>query len=421
MTIPEPCSRAEAARLDAEDAIAWVRDRFVVDDPDLVYLDGNSLGRLPAAAIAAVERTMREGWGGRLVRGWHDWIDIGQRLGDRLGEVLLGAAPGQVAVSDSTSVNLYKLAAAALDARPDRGVILTSADNFPTDRFVLEGLAAARGLDLRTVATGADGAVGREAVEAALDEDVALVSLSHVSFLSAAVEDVAAITAAVHRAGALTLWDLCHSVGVLPIELDGWEVDLAVGCTYKYLNAGPGAPAFLYVRRSLQGRLRQPIWGWWGQRDQFAMGPRYDPEPSITGYLVGTPSVLSMVPIRVGVELLGEAGIDRLRAKATALTELAVTLWQAWLAPLGFILASPREPERRGAHVALAHDDAYRVCRALVAAGVVSDCRPPNLLRLGFAPAYTRFVDVWDGMDRLRRLVESGAHLALDPRPGRVT
>jgi len=414
--------RAEAEHLDAKDSIGWLRDRFVIDDPELIYLDGNSLGRLPKATVAAVEEAMCAGWGNRLVRAWHDWIDVSQRVGDRLGQAMLGAAPGQVAVSDSTSVNLYKLATAALDTRPGRRVILSSTDNFPTDRYVLEGLAAARGLELRLLNPGPGGDIGVDAVKSALGLDVALVSLSHVSYLSGAIEDVRAITRAARYAGALVLWDLCHSAGAIPIELDDWGVDLAVGCTYKYLNAGPGAPAFLYVRHNLQTRLRQPIWGWWGQREQFAMGPGYDPSRSIARFLVGTPPVLSLLPIETGVDVLAEAGIDRLREKAVALTELIVRLCEAWLEPLGFTLSSPRDPTRRGAHVSLAHGDAYRVSQALIeVARVVPDFRPPNVVRLGPAPAYTRFVDVWDAMDRLRNVMETRAYERFDARPGRVT
>jgi kynureninase len=401
--------------LDRADPIAWARDRFVVDDEACIYLDGNSLGRLPKATLDAVREAMRAGWGGRLVRVWEEWIDIPRRIGDLVGEHILGAAPGQVLVCDSTSINLYKLASAALDARPDRHVVLTSADNFPTDRYVLEGLCTARGLELRLPESTA-------AAREALDRDVALVSLSHVAYGSGAIEDVPAITAAAHEAGALALWDLCHSAGAVPIELDRWDVDLAVACSYKYLNAGPGAPALLYVRRSLQESLRQPIWGWFGQRDQFAMGPAYDPDPSIGRFQVGTPPIVAMLPIEVGAGILAEAGIGRLRAKSMALTELLVALWDAWLQPRGFALASPRDPERRGGHVVLAHPDAYRICRALVeTAGVIPDFRPPNLVRLSPVPAYTRFVDVWDGMDRLRSLFDAGAHLKLDPRPARVT
>ena len=413
--------RDEAERLDAADPLGWLRDRFVIEEAGPLYLDGNSLGRLPRVTVAAVRRLLDEGWGAGLVRSWPEWMEHAERVGDRLGEALLGAASGQVAVSDSTSVNLYKLAAAALDARPERRAVVSSAAEFPTDRYVLQGLAAARGLELRLLEPSRPTGVGAAAVEAALGPDVALVSLSQVSYLSAAVEDVAAITAAAHRCGALVLWDLCHSVGAVPVDLDGWGVDLAVGCTYKYVSAGPGAPAFLYVRRDLQERLRQPIWGWFGQREQFQMGAAYDPVRGIGRFLAGTPPMLSLVPVGAGVDLLAEAGIEALRRRSVALTELLVALWDAWLRPLGFALASPADPERRGGHVALAHPDGYRVSRALIAAGVVPDFRPPDVVRLCPAPAYTRFVEVWDAMDRLRELVRAGSHLALDARPGRVT
>lgn len=402
--------RAEAVRLDARDEIAWVRDRFVIEDPGLIYLDGNSLGRMPRSVPALLEEALRAGWGSRLIGVWESWIDLGKRVGDRLGEVLLGAAPGQVSLSDSTTVNLYKLASAALDARPDRRVIVSSRDNFPTDRYVLEGLAAARGLELRLLDSG-PGGVGLEAVASAMGPDVALVSLSHVSYLTGALEDLAGVTAAAHDAGALVLWDLCHSVGAVEIALDGCAVDLAVGCTYKYVNGGPGAPAFLYVRRDLQERLRQPIWGWFGQTDQFAMGPSYDPLPAIDRYLVGSPPVLAMLPIQAGVDVLAEADMGRLRRKSIELTELAVRLWETWLEPRGFALGSPRDPAARGSHVSIGHPEARRICRALIdKACVVPDFRAPDLIRLGLAPAYTRFVDVWDGMDRLRRLVDAGAY-----------
>jgi kynureninase len=413
--------RAHAERLDAADPLAWLRDRFVVDEAGPLYLDGNSLGRLPKATVAAVERLVREGWGSGLVASWLGWMEETERIGDRLGEVLLGAAPGQVAIGDSTSVNLYKLAAAALDARPGRRVILSSTDNFPTDRYVLAGLAAARGMELRLLEPAGSSGVGVAAVEAAMGADVALVSLSHASYLSSALEDVAGVTAAAHRAGAMVLWDLCHSAGAVPVQLDAWDVDLAVGCTYKYVNGGPGAPAFLYVRRDLQDRLRQPIWGWFGQRDQFRMGPAYDPAPGIVRFLAGTPPMLSVIPIGTGVDVLAGAGVEPLRRRSVALTELLRELWEAWLRPLEFGLSSPGDPALRGGHLSLSHPEAYRVTRTLIAAGVVPDFRPPDLVRLCPAPAYTRFVEVWDAMARLRELVGSGAHLEVDASPGRVT
>jgi kynureninase len=392
--------------LDAADPLAAFRDEFVEMEPGLIYLDGNSLGRLPRATARRLAHVVETEWRAGLVRSWESWIDLPARVGDLLGTTLLGARPGEVVVSDSTTVNLYKLAAAALEARGDRGTILTATDEFPTDRYVLSGLAAARGGTVREVVaddvTGPDAAV----VCAALDEDVALVCLSHVGYRSGAVADLPAITAAAHAVGALVLWDLSHAVGSVPVGLADAGVDLAVGCTYKYLNAGPGAPAFLFVRRDLQQTLRQPIWGWFSQRDQFAMAPGNDPRPGVGAFLTGTPAVLGLVAVEEGARLLARAGLDRLRAKGMALTGLALELTDAWLAPLGFEPASPRDAARRGSHLTLRHPQAWAICRALIeTAGVIGDFRAPDRLRLGPAPLYTRYVDVWDAFDRIRELV----------------
>ena len=400
----ERLSRAAAEQLDAADPLAGLRERFVIDDPSLVYMDGNSLGRLSIATEQRLATVIRQEWGGGLVRTWDDWLPWPGLVGDRLGEALLGAAPGQVVVSDSTTVNLYKCAAAAIDARPERRVIVTDSENFPTDRYVVEGLARERGLTLRMVRSDPVEPLTAEMVSDAIDGDVALVTFSHVSFASSAVADMPAITDLVHRAGALVLWDLSHTVGSYPVELDASNVDLAVGCTYKYVNAGPGAPAFLYVNRARQPELRQPIWGWFGQRDQFEMGPAYDPEPGIAQFLVGTSPALGLAAVDEGVKLLAEAGIDRLREKGVALTSFLIDLHDAWLAELGFRVGSPRDPATRGSHVALRHPEARKLCAALIERGVVPDFRTPDRLRFGPAPISTRFVDVWDAMDCLRSL-----------------
>jgi kynureninase len=415
--------RAAAERLDRDDPLADLRDQFVIDDPDLLYLDGNSLGRLPRRSVQRLRTVVEHEWGSRLIRSWNEgWMDLPLRAGDRIGEHLVGAAPGQVAVSDSTSVNLYKLAAAALDARPGREVIVSDRHNFPSDRYVLEGLAAAHDRRLELVEFDDLEGPSVAAVERVTDQRTAVLSLSHVDYRSGALADMAAINAVAHRAGALTLWDLCHSAGAVPVQLDASGTDLAVGCTYKYLNAGPGAPAFLYVRREHQGRLRQPIWGWFGQRDQFAMAQGYDPAPDLSRFLVGTPFVPGIALVEEGVAVLAEAGIERLRAKGVALTELVIELHDAWLAPLGFTLASPRDASRRGSHVSLAHPDGYRVCQALISkARVIPDFRPPDRIRLGPAPLTTRFVDVWDAMERLRQVVADGLHHDVDPARARVT
>ncbi len=413
--------RTRAERLDALDPLAAYRDRVVIADPDLVYLDGNSLGRLPVRTIERLGAATEQEWGGGLVRSWTQWVDLPRRVGDLIGTRLLQARPGEVVIADSTSVNLYKLAAAALDARPGRRVIVTDDDNFPTDRYVLAGLARERGLQLRTVHSDLDDGIDPAVLTDALDDDVALLSLSHVAYRSGAVADLGEITRLAHRAGALTLWDLSHSAGSVPVALTDAAVDLAVGCTYKYLCGGPGAPAYLYVRRELQEQLRQPIWGWFGQRDQFAMGAEYDPAPGIDRFCVGTPPVLATYAVEEGVRLVVDAGIDRLHRKGQALTGYLLELAEAWLAPLGFRPASPRDEARRGAHLTLRHPAAWQICQAAGERGVIADYRTPDRLRLGPAPLYTRFVDGYDAMARLRDLVAAGDHRSYPADPGRIT
>jgi kynureninase len=405
-----PIERADALALDAADPLAAFRDRFVEPDPGLIYLDGNSLGRLPRATRDRLATVIEQEWGGGLVRSWEHWIDLPRRVGDLIGSTLLGARPGEVLVGDATTVNLYKLAAAALDARPGRRVIVTADDEFPTDRYVLGGLAAARGLEVRVVAADDVHGPAPADVRAALDDDVALLCLSHVGFRSGALADLTGLTAAAHSVGALTLWDLSHAVGSVPINLPAAGVDLATGCTYKYLNGGPGAPAFVFVHGDLHRVLRQPIWGWFGQRDQFGMAAGYDPEPDVRAYGTGTPAVLGLVGVEEGVRLLAEAGIDRLRAKGVALTELGVALVDEWPASLGFAVASPRDSAHRGSHLTLRHSDARPISAMLVEHGIIGDFRGPDRLRLGPAPLSTRFVELWDALDRLRTLVAAGEH-----------
>jgi kynureninase len=409
---------AQARELDAADALAPFRDRFVIPDADLVYLDGNSLGRLPLSTRERLHRAIDE-WGTDLIRGWDRWITLSREVGDVLAAGVLEADTGEVVLSDSTSVNLYKLAAAACDARPGRRVIVTDDDNFPSDRYLLQGLVEARGLELRVVKTDIDLGVSAESVREALDEGVALVSLSHVAYRSGAVADMAAITAAAQAVGALVLWDLSHSAGAVRVPLRSAGVDLAVGCTYKHLNAGPGAPAFLYVRAGLG--LRQPIWGWFGQRDQFDMGAAYDPVDSIDRFQVGTPPVLGAYAALEGARITAEAGIGAIAEKGAALGAYAIEVSDAWLAPHGFALASPRAGTRRGGHVTLHHPRAWQFSQALRAAGVVPDFRTPDRLRLGFGALYTRFVDVYAGLARLREIAENGSHLDFPERHARVT
>jgi kynureninase len=416
-----PTDRSGAEQLDAADPLARFRDRFVRADPSLIYLDGNSLGMLPEVTARRISEVVGQEWGAGLIRSWAHWMDLPQQVGDLLGRHLLGAAPGQVVIADSTTVNLYKLAWAALDDRPGRPVIVTDDDNFPTDRYVLEGVAAQRGAQLRLIHTDLDDGVSEQAVRSAVGADTALVSLSHVAYRSGALADMAALTAVVHDAGALVLWDLCHSVGSVPVELDSSGADLAVGCSYKYLNAGPGAPAFLYVREGLQERLRQPVQGWFGQREQFAMGPGYDPAAGIARFLSGSPNVIGTVAVEEGARLLGEAGIGTLRAKGMLLTDYLITLADAWLTPLGCVLASPRDAGRRGSHVTLRHPEAWRISQALIQAGVVGDYRTPDRLRLGPAPISTRFTDVWDALKSTREIIETRAYEQIQGEPARVT
>ena len=413
--------RSFAEECDATDPLASFRERFARDDPSLIYLDGNSLGMLPLATAERIADVVRREWGAGLVRSWEHWIDLPRRAGDLLGRHLLGAAPGQVLVCDSTTVNLYKLARAALDAQPGRTVIVTDDDNFPTDRYVLAGVAAERGASLRLLRTDIDTGVTPDAVAGAVDGATALVSLSHVAYRSGALADMAQITGIVRDAGALMLWDLCHSAGSVPVELDACGADLAVGCTYKYLNAGPGAPAFLYVAAALQDALRQPVQGWFGQREQFLMGPEYDPVPGIGRFLTGTPDVVGTAAVEEGTRLLAEAGIGPLRDKGTRLTSYLITLADAWLAPLGCAIASPRDAARRGSHVCLRHPEAWRIGRALIRSRVIGDYRTPDRLRLGPTPITTRFTDIWDALDATRRVIEDRAYEEFPLEPARVT
>ncbi len=414
-----PTDRSYAEELDAADPLAGFRDRFSWPGEPLIYLDGNSLGPLPLSTRERISEVVAQEWGAGLVRSWDSWIGLPRRAGDAVGQ-LVGAAAGQVIVCDSTTVNLYKLAWAALDAQPGRTVIVTDDDNFPTDRYALEGIAAQRGCELRLIATDIDEGMSARSVHSAVDTDTAFVSLSQVAYRSGALADMAQITEIAHEAGALALWDLSHAAGAVPVELDAAGADLAVGCTYKYLNAGPGSPAFLYVRAGLQHRLRQPIWGWFGQRDQFAMGPRYEPLPGIDAFMTGTPQIIGTVAVEEGARLLGEAGIGRLRAKGAALTRYLISLADEWLAPHGFALASPRDDRRRGSHVCLRHPEAWRISQALIRAGVVGDYRTPDRLRLGPAPITTTFTDVWDALDTLRRIAADPRCLAgLDADPAR--
>jgi kynureninase len=403
----DPIATADPAELDAADPLGPFRRRFVIPDPDLVYLDGNSLGRPPLRAVERVARVATEEWAGALIRGWDHWIEAPHRVGDLLGTGLLGANAGEVVICDSTTVDFYRLASAALDARPGRRYIVTDRANFPTDRYVLEGLARDRDREIAWLDPDPVDGPSVDDVAAALaahPDDVALVTLSHVNYRSAAIADLPAITGLAHAAGALALWDLSHSAGSVPIGLAEHGVDLAVGCSYKYLNGGPGAPAYLYIRADLQAELRNPIQGWFGQSDQFEMGQGFQPMAGIGGWLTGTPGILGLAAAEEGIRVSVDAGIDAIRAKGIALTEYAIALHDQWLAPLGFTLGSPREAARRGAHLSVRRSDARGLTRALIEAGVVPDFRAPDSIRLGLSPLTTSFTDVARGIATLTRL-----------------
>lgn len=408
--------RADALALDGLDPLAHFRARFHLPDDSPIYMDGNSLGRPPIGVETALADGAAE-WRTRLVEGWDSWIELPGSVGDRLGR-LIGASAGQVVVCDSTTINLYKLAAAALAARADRPVIVGAAADFPTDRYVLQSLAASSGRHLRLVDPDAPDLEAR--LEAAIGSDVALVCLSHVDFRTGRRIDAPRITARAHDAGALILWDLAHSAGAVPVDLDGWNADLAVGCTYKYLNAGPGAPAFLYVRSDLQGSVRQPIWGWFGQADQFSMGEQYLPAPGITSFLTGTPGILGLRAVEAAIAVTEAAGIQSLWAKSEGLTALLAERISERLVPLGARLATPSEWPARGAHIAVGHPSAWSWCRTLIDRGlVIGDFRPPDVIRLGPAPLYTRYVDCFDAVERMAETLERG--LRPDAPARRVT
>ncbi|WP_457208076.1 kynureninase [Nocardioides sp. P5_C9_2] len=402
---------AYAAALDAADPLAAHRAEFVGADTSLVYFDGNSLGRPLAVTGDRLRSFVEEEWGTRLIRGWDErWYDLPLTLGDEIARVSLGAAPGQTTVGDSTTVLLYKLIRAAVDARPGRSEIVIDSDNFPTDRYIVEGIAAERGLEVRWIEVEREAGVTVEQVRAAVGERTAVVVLSQVAYRSGHLADIEAITPVIHDAGALVVWDLCHSAGSVPVELDRWGVDLAVGCTYKYLNGGPGSPAFAYVaRRHLDGgtgapALQQPIQGWMGHADPFLMGPGYQPSGGIRRFISGTPAVVGMLAMQDMLALLDRAGIDAVRAKSQALTSYAVDLADAWLAEHGVSLASPRDPALRGGHVTLHHDRMRELTAALWERDVIPDYRDPGGLRIGLSPLSTSYAEVHAGMAAIRDL-----------------
>ncbi|WIB63197.1 aminotransferase class V-fold PLP-dependent enzyme [Curtobacterium sp. MCBD17_040] len=393
----------DSLELDRTDPLAEHVAAFVPSTEVRAYLDGNSLGRPLLATAERLQRFVTHDWGSRLIRSWDEqWMTLPLELGDRIGAVCLGAAAEQTVVADSTTVLLYKTIRAAVAARPDRTEIVIDDDDFPTDRFVVEGIAAECGLSVRWIAADPVTGVAVEQVEEAVSTSTAVVVLSHVAYRSGVIADVPGITAAAHAVGALVLWDLCHSAGVVPTSLDAWDVDLAVGCTYKFLNGGPGSPAFAYAAERLQADLRQPIQGWMGAADVFSMADGYTPSPGMRRLVSGTPPVVGMLAMQDMLDLLERVGIDAVRAKSVALTEHAIALVDDLLAPFGVVVSSPRDADVRGSHVTITHPAFREVTAALWAQDVIPDHRNPNGIRLGLSPLSTTFAEVRLAVEAIR-------------------
>ncbi len=393
-----PTCREDALELDGLDEIAHLRDRFILPE-GIIYLDGNSLGPLPAATPERLRRVISEEWGSDLIRGWEGrgWMELSGRVAGAIA-ARIGARPEEVAVADSTSLNLFKLLAAGLGLRPGRRVILAERESFPTDLYMAHGLAEMLGPEVSVRV------VSRGELSEALTGEVAVLSLTHVDFRTGEMHDLEARTAEAHAAGAVMLWDLAHSAGAVPLALDESAVDLAVGCGYKYLNGGPGAPAFAFVASRHHAELRSPLWGWMGHTRPFDFSTAYAPAEGARRLMVGTPPILALAALECGVESLAGVSDEVLRAKSVALTELFIALVERDCAECGLGLASPVQPSRRGSQVSLSHPRAAAIVAELMARGVVADHRPPDLLRFGFAPAYVRFVDVWDAVGALRKV-----------------
>jgi len=406
-----------ASQLDNQDPLASFRDRFIIADPNLIYLDGNSLGRLPKDTIPHLQNLIEEQWGEGLIEGWNKgWFEMPTALGSRIAQ-LIGARDDEVVVCDTTSVNLFKLAAAALRYQTEKKVLVSDEFNFPTDLYVYQGVIDLLndGHKLDLIRSGDSISISEENINNAITEDTALVALTQVAFKSAFMYDIQKVTELAHNQGALVMWDLCHSVGAVPLELNEWNVDLAVGCTYKYLNGGPGSPAFLYVRKDLQKELLPPIWGWFADKAPFAFNLDFTPADNISRFQISTPHILSMAGIEPALEILLEAGMDQLREKSIKQTDYLIYLAQDLLIPLGFEIGSPLDSSQRGSHVSLRHPEAYRICRALIDPQpddtnlkVVPDFRAPNNIRLGIAPLYTSFTDIHRALKRLKSIVEDG-------------
>ena len=418
--------RAYALELDKNDPLAHFKSQFVVTDPEMCYLDGNSLGRLPKETISAVNNLMTE-WGAEVVTGWGHWVDEAQPTGDLLGQAALGAGPGQILVCDTTSVNFYQLCLAAVHARPGRKTIITDAANFPTDRYILDGIAKQFGLNLVLIenedtAVATHERITTQVLAPYLNDDVALVTLQIIQYRSGARTDIKSITDQVRAIGGLVVWDASHAVGAIELNLDANGVDLCVGCTYKYGNSGPGSPAWLYVSKKIQKELQVPIQGWFAQDAQFEMGPVFERAQNIRGFQIASPSLIGIRCVKTSFSMIKEAGIDAIANKAAVGTQMMIDLYDGWLAPLGFVLNTSRDAKERGGHISLVHPDAAQICIAMrEISNVIPDYRTPNSIRLAISPLPTSFVEVWDGFARMRDLVASGQYKTIKEGGSRVT
>ena len=419
--------REYALELDKNDPLAHFKSQFVISDPEMCYLDGNSLGRLPKATITAINDLMTKEWGPEVVTGWSHWVDEAQPTGDLLGEAALGAAAGQVLVCDTTSVNFYQLCLAAIHARPGRTTIITDAANFPTDRYILDGIAKQFGLKL-VIIDNEDPAIAKherittEVLAPYLNDDVAMVTLEVIQYRSGARTDLKSITDQVRAIGALVVWDASHAVGAIELNLDANGVDLCVGCTYKYGNSGPGSPAWLYVSKRVQSELQVPIQGWFAQDAQFEMGPVFERSQTIRGFQIASPSLMGIRCVQTAFSMIKEAGIDAIARKAAVGTQMMIELYDAWLAPLGFELNTSRDAKERGGHISLVHPDAAQICVAMrTISNVIPDYRTPNSIRLAISPLPTSYVEIWDGFERMRDLVASGRYKEAVEGGSRVT
>lgn len=419
----EITSRGHSEALDAQDPLAHYRDEFLITDPTKCYLDGNSLGRLPKRTIEIVNDYLLKDWGDQMVDGWSSWIDEAQSTGDLMGRAALGAHAGQVLAVDTTSVNFYQLCNAAIKARPGRRTVISDTSNFPTDRYILEGICQRLDLNLVLISDdGGDECVTSAMLEPYLNDDVALVTLSVIQYRSGALHDVEAITALTHKVGALMLWDASHAIGVVPLQFDRDSVDLAVGCSYKYGNSGPGSPAWLYVREELQQQLSVPIQGWFAQDDQFAMAQGFDRASGIRGFQIASPSIIGLRCVQTAFEMISTAGLPAIASKAATGTELMIALHDAWLAKLGCTVVTPRDALRRGGHITIRHPDARRISEALRRfANVVADYRRPDCLRLAMSPLATSYVEIWEGFNRLRELIVTRTFEQIGEPTSRVT